>query len=191
MGIPYTNKTTQGKISPPPIHEDIIKNNKATQALVRFLIDLRKSGFNGYDEINRVIDFANNIQAGAGLDDDGNYIQREESNYLDTSETLYEDSTILDTIIKAVTVGAGLAKNGGYVQSLVSNYINSAASLNNADLLLDSAVWDYTREAISSVTADASLLAQAQTVLVDATSGIINIIMPNPGDCFEISIELE
>lgn len=185
MGILSTNKTSQGKISPPPIHEEIISNNRATQVLVRFLLDLRKSSFNGYDEINRVIDFANNIQAGSGLDEDGNYTQREGSNYLDASETLYQDSAILDAIIKAVTAGAGLAENGSYIQSAISNYINSATSLNNADTLLDSAIWDYTREAISSITADASLLAQAQTVLCDATGGTINVTMPNPSDCFE------
>jgi len=144
MGIPNTNKLTQGKMSPPPIHEDIVDKSRATQSLIRFLLDLRRSGFNGYDEIDRVINFANNIQEGAGLEEDGTYLAH-----------------------------------------AISHYISSATSLNNADLLLDSAIWDYTREAISSITADVSLFAQAQTVLCDATAGEINITMPNPSDCFE------
>ena len=144
MGIEKTNKTTQGKISPPPIHEDIVSNNRSTQALIRFLLDLRKSSFNGYDEIDRVIDFVNNIQEGAGLEDDGTYLAH------------------------------ALAK-----------YISSATSLHNADLLLDTAIWDYTREAVSSTTGDTSLLPQAQTILVDASGGPVDIVMPNPAECFE------
>jgi len=185
MPFPQLDSLKKGKISPPPIHEEIIKNGKPSQALIRYLLDLRRSTFNAYDEVNSLIEFVNNIQAGAGLDDDGNYTHREGSSYLDLSETLYQDSTILDAIIKAVTVGAGLAKDGEYTQSTISNYINSAISLNNADLILDSAIWDYTREAVSTVTADASLLAHSQTVLCNATGGAINITMPNPSDCFE------
>ena len=40
-----------------------------------------------------------NIIEGVGLDDEGRYIQRDDSNYLDTSETIYQDSTILDGIV--------------------------------------------------------------------------------------------
>jgi hypothetical protein len=144
MSIPGTDKTGQGKISPPPIHERIINNNIPTQALVRYFLDLRKSGFNVYDEIDRVIDFANNIQVGAGLEEDGIYSP--------------------DTLAK---------------------YISLATSLKNADSLLDEAIWDYTREAISTVTGDTSLLAFAQTVLVNAATGEADIKMPNPADCFE------
>lgn len=144
MGISKTDKTGQGKISPPPIQEDVVNGGKATQPLVRFLLDLRKSGFNGYDEIDRVIDFANNIQEGAGLNEDGTYSPHD-----------------------------------------LANYISLATSLNNADLLLDAAIYKYTRELVTTVSGDTSLLPIAQTVLVNSLSGAISITLPPPSDCFD------
>ena len=185
MAIPKTDKSTQGKISPPPIREDIISNNKATQALVRFLLDLRKSGFNGYSEIDRVIEFANNIQEGAGLNDDGTYSPDILANYIKEATTLKEADSLLDTIAWSLKDGAGLNDDGTYSPSSLTQYIKAANSLYNADVLLDAAIWKYTREAISSVSGNSSLIAQAQTVLCDATSGAISITLPKPSDCFQ------
>ena len=104
---------------------------------------MRRSGFNIYNEVDRVIEFVNNIQEGAGLNNDGTYSPHE-----------------------------------------LSNYIALATSLNNADLLLDTAIYEYTRELITNVSGDATLLAKAQTVLVDASTGPVTITMPFPEECF-------
>jgi len=144
MAIQKTSNANRGKISPPPIHEQISEKGRLSQALVRFLIDLSRNSSSSNDELDAIIEFVNNIQEGAGLEDDGTY----------SPDTL-------------------------------AHYISLATSLKNADSLLDEAIWNYTRIAISTITANASLLPEAQTVLCNATDGAIDIIMPNPLDCFE------
>ena len=157
MALTLIDTAFKERISPPPIHESIIQSGKATEHFIRFLIDLRKSGGNVYDEINRVITQVNlNI-------DEINSLQNE----LDDTQ-----------------IGAGLDTDGSYIASLVSNYINSATSLNNADLLLDTAIFDNTRELIVSTISNLSLTVNSQTVLCDATSGAINITLPSPSSCF-------
>ena len=47
---------------------------------------------------NELVILVQNIIEGVGLDTEGKYIQRDDSNYLDASETVYQDSTILDGI---------------------------------------------------------------------------------------------
>jgi hypothetical protein len=139
-----TNRTSLAKAPPPPIHESIITNNRPTQALVRYLIEIAKKDPNVYDEIDRVIEFANNIQ-----------------------------------------VGAGLNNNGTYSPDIVAKYISLATSLKDADSLLDEAIWNYTRVLVTTVSGDASLFPSSQTILCNAISGVININLPNPSECFE------
>ena len=149
--------SNKAKISPPPIHESIVANGKATEIFVRFLIDLRASGGNVYEEINKVITQVNlNIEA-------INALQVE----LDTTQQ-----------------GAGLNKDGAYINPTTSNYINSSTSLSNADSTLDTAIFDETRELLTTTSISTSIIAKSQTVICDATSGAIDITLPDPTLCY-------
>jgi hypothetical protein len=156
MPLALIDAAGKAKISPPPIHETLAVNGQATEVFVRYLLDLRSSGGNIYDELNRVITQVNlNIEA-------INAIQSE----LDTTQQ-----------------GAGLNTDGTYIQPTTSNYIDSSTSLSNADSTLDTAIFDETRELITTTSISTPLIAKSQTVICDATSGAIDITLPDPTLC--------
>lgn len=158
MALIPIDKSFKERISPPPVHESIVVSNKATIAFIRYLNDLRASGRNIYDEVNRVIEQVNlNI----------------------------EEINSLQVELDNTQEGAGLGEDGYYLVNALAKYISEATSLNNADVLLDTAIYDYTREYVNTVSISVGLTAVAQTVLVDATSGPINITLPPPVDCFD------
>lgn len=127
-----------------------------------------------------------NIINSVGLNiGDASYVQRGGSNYLNASTTIYQDSTILDGVTKAITVGTGLNQDGSYIQNLTTNYISTATSLDNADELLDNAIYTHTREFVLKSTISLTLSAISQTVLIDATSGAVNVTLPSPSACFD------
>ena len=108
--------------------------------------------------------------------------------YLQSMQVVTEQSVEgLDALQKELDdtqTGAGLNSGGNYVPSTTSNYIDTATSLFIADLLLDNAIFDNVRELIVSATIDTQLSEASQAVLVDATSGALNITLPNPVNCF-------
>lgn len=133
-------------------------------------------------ELAGVVD---NIIIAVGLTTDGVYIQRAGSTYLNSSTSIYEDSTILDAIAKSITVGTGVNTDGTYSPYLLANYITSAISLDNADELLDNAIYTHTREFVLKSGISIGLDTISQTVLIDATAGDIDVTLPNPALCFD------
>lgn len=99
MSLDLTDRRNKGKVSPPPIHEQVLQNGKATQAFVRYLLDLRASGFNIYDEVDKVIEVVNNIIEGAGLNEDGTYTPEELAHYINEALSLNDADQKLDTAI--------------------------------------------------------------------------------------------
>lgn len=55
---------------------------------------------------------------------------------------------------------------------------------------LNSAIFDSTRELVISTTINTDLTISSQTILVDATSGDVNITLPPPTACFSNSRSL-
>lgn len=99
MALEQVDRRDKGKISPPPVHEQVLRNGKATQAFIRYLLDLRTSGFNIYDEVDRVIEVVNNIIEGAGLAEDGTYNPNEEAHYIAAALSLNAADVLLDTAV--------------------------------------------------------------------------------------------
>jgi len=99
-------------------------------------------------------------------------------------ERLFSQDRELYTTIENIIEGAGLNDDGSYDPNLAAKYISIAISLNNADLLLDTAIFDHTRVKIINISSNISLSNENQSVLADATTGNINITLPNPVDCF-------
>jgi len=132
--------------------------------------------------------FINNIIEGSGLDDNGNYIVPDGSNFLDDTESLYDAILTLDTdiaiFINNIIAGVGLDDDGNYIPRDDSNYLNDSETIYQDSTILDGAIFDHTRELVITSTADTSLSAYSQTQLCDATSGEIDITLPNPSLCF-------
>lgn len=96
----------KAKIPPPPVLDTIVSGSKPTEIFTRFLIDLRASGGNVYEEINRVIaqvnlniEKINKIQVGAGLQDSGDYVVPSGTNYIDSTTSLSDADSTLDTAL--------------------------------------------------------------------------------------------
>ena len=84
-------------------------------------------------------------QTGAGLSATGTYVTPTTTNYLNSTTSLANADSVLDTTVKAVQdevnttqTGAGLSATGTYVTPTTTNYLNSTTSLANADSVLDS-----------------------------------------------------
>ncbi len=105
------------------------------------------------------------VETGAGLDTDGNYVANSGSNYLDLASSLAAADLLLDTQIGTneadiaqeisdrtdadadiqaelddTQTGAGLDTDGTYATNSGTNYIDAATSLANADILLDTQI---------------------------------------------------
>ena len=101
-----------------------------------------------------------------------------------TADTGSTDVTALQNELDDTQTGAGLNSGGNYITPSTTQYIDSATSIYNSTLLLDTAIYTYTRELITSVSANTALSENSQTVLVDSTSGEITITLPNPANMF-------
>lgn len=108
-----------------------------------------------------------------------------------SDRNIYEEvNKVIDQVnlnleqINSIKIGAGLDDNGDYLVPIDSNFIDDTISLYNAILALDISLFDETRELVSTVVEDTLLSANSQTTLCDATSGEINITLPNPALCF-------
>ena len=99
-------------------------------------------------------------------------------------ERLFAQDTALSILVGNIIEGTGLNDDGTYTTPLSTNYLTTSTSLYEADGLLDQAIFDYTRVFVYSVSINTELDAEAQTVLVDATSGAIGITLPPPADCY-------
>ena len=145
--ITLIDRSKINKVPPPPINKQITTKEIPTVPFIRYLTDTSKKDIVVYDKIDDIVNFANKIQVGAGLKDDGSYNQPTISNYLNAAISIHNATILLDTVIKAVQdeldatqTGAGLNTDGSYSQETTSNYLNAATSLYNATVLLDKAI---------------------------------------------------
>ena len=95
----------------------------------------------------------------------------------------YEVTVSIENIIN----GVGLEPDGTYSPDTSANYIDSALSFKDADSILDAQLFNNTRSRVISTSTSITLGEYNQSVLVDATSGTVNITMPNPANCFSDS----
>jgi len=96
-------------------------------------------------------------------------------------EKLFGSSSSLEQLITNIIESTGLnSSDGTYTASTLAHYINVATDLFNADTILDQAIFDYSKDEIISTSTSISLSAKNQTIIADATSGVINITLPNP-----------
>ena len=120
------------------------------------------------------------IEAGAGLDADGNYVPNRSTNYIFSADTLTDADRILDATLKntntridnitgslsgvtgdvtglqaeidRIESGAGLNEDGTYRTNVTACVINRAQSLMEADQYLDNAVCNLQRQVDRIVT---------------------------------------
>lgn len=97
---------------------------------------------------------------------------------------LQEALNLLQEEVDRIEAGAGLNTDGTYIQPAGTNFIDTSTSLANADILLDEAISSVdSREKILNKSADYQALEENQLIIVDATSGEIEITLPNPTSC--------
>ena len=100
------------------------------------------------EEIQEELDLT---QASVGLDEEGNYIKREDSYYINDSETVVGAIDLLDKALMAeegkrkdhddkIEASVGLDHEGNYIKRKHSNYINDAETVVGAIKLLDEAL---------------------------------------------------
>ena len=95
-------------------------------------------------------------------------------------EQLFGNSTSLEQLLDTVIESAGINANGTYTPSSTAHYINIATTLFNADKILDQAIFDYSKDEVISTSLSITLTAKNQTIIADATLGVINITLPSP-----------
>lgn len=89
--------------------------------------------------------------------------------------------------INRVKVGAGLDTDGNYITPSGTNFIDTSTNLANADSLLDEAIGNIS-EIILNVTTDYQALENSQLILADASSGEVDITLPNPANMIDGNI---
>ena len=149
------------RVSPLPVNDRIVVGERPTITFIRYLQDLKSSNTDYSKEINIIIDRVNEL------------------------ELLIID---LQDELDVTQVGAGLDTDGTYIPQVGTNYIDSSTSLANADTLLDTAIYDNTGQTIINITESSSLTAINQLIIADATSGNIDITLPNPTLVFNSGI---
>ena len=113
---------------------------------------------------------------------DGNHEMIKQYENIFTQDTDFQNQIdSLQAELDATQLGAGLNSNGTYLQPSGSNYLDTSTSLGNADLLLDAAIGVVL---ILTKTIDYAALTDSQIILVDATSGDLNITLPSPSSFF-------
>ena len=76
-----------------------------------------------------------------------------------------------------VVSGAGLNADGSYTADSTAHYINSATSLYNADKKLDTQIYAIAQRVVT-ITSNYSALVGNYSIIADATSGAITVILP-------------
>ena len=88
---------------------------------------------------------------------------------------------LLQKEIDKIEAGAGLETDGTYISPSGTNYLDSSTSLADADLHLDVAIGNIeSRQKIINKSVDYQALNENQIIIVDAITGDVNIILPNP-----------
>lgn len=99
-------------------------------------------------------------------------------------ESLFEDNSDFQTQIDSlqeeidrVETGAGLETDGTYIVPSGTNYIDSSTSIMDAVEKVDNV---SNGAHVTTVTTDTNMSTETRTLLVDASSGEIDITLPNP-----------
>lgn len=95
-------------------------------------------------------------------------------------EKLFSQNSDVVIVVNNIISGAGLAADGSYPGRSGTNYLDSSNSLFKDGSLLDSALL----ELVTKVSSSTPLSSTSQTVLADASLGIINLTLPNPIEFF-------
>lgn len=106
-------------------------------------------------------------------------------------ESLYRNDDDLAKIVDDLLVvvnniieGSGLEEDGTYEAPTGTNYVDPSTSLADADTLLDTAIAATdSREKIINKSSNYQALEENQLIITDATSGEIEINLPNPINC--------
>ena len=139
-----------------------------------------------------------NIEANVGLDEDGSYIKREDSNYINDAETVVGAIDLLDKSLKAeeeariaqddkIEASVGLAEDGSYIKREDSNYINDSETVVGAIDLLDKALKD---EEVARIVMDNYLHSrlikagehpnESPNIAFDCANGVLTLYTEDP-----------
>lgn len=139
-----------------------------------------------------------NTQANVGLDEEGNYIKREDSNYINAAETVVGAIDELDKALKAeeeariaqddkIEASVGLAEDGSYIKREDSNYINDSETVVGAIDLLDKALKD---EEVARIVMDNYLHSrlikagehpnESPNIAFDCANGVLTLYTEDP-----------
>jgi hypothetical protein len=117
------------------------------------------------------------IENAVGLDENGNFVPFDGTNYLDETSSITNSIETLDDEIKKVndkvsglTGGAGLGEDGSYTTKEDACYISAATSLYNADEILDSAICELRQDLIEDEEVIAAALNDLNTRKLDASA---------------------
>lgn len=111
-----------------------------------------------------------------------------ETQQIEIDELRVDVDALIDEVDN-IEVGAGLDTAGSYIVPTGTNYLDSSISLADADNLLDDAIGNIdTRQKIINKNINYQALAEYQLIIADATSGAINITLPNPTTCLINSV---
>lgn len=72
-------------LTPPPVLDDIVRDNKATIAFVRYLLDLQSVTESSSTDLTNVYQTLNKIIASVGLNSDGSFKDINGSNFIDNA----------------------------------------------------------------------------------------------------------
>ena len=117
------------------------------------------------------------IENAVGLDENGNFVPFDGTNYLDETSSITDSIETLDDELKNVndkvsglTGGAGLDEDGSYSAKEDACYISAATSLYNADEILDSTVCELRQDLIEDEEVIAAALNDLNTRKLDASA---------------------
>lgn len=117
------------------------------------------------------------IENAVGLDENGNFVPFDGTNYLDETSSITNSIETLDDELKKVndkvsglTGGAGLGEDGSYTTKEDACYISAATSLYNADEILDSAVCELRQDLIEDEEVIAAALNDLNSKKLDASA---------------------
>jgi len=95
-------------------------------------------------------------------------------------ERLFQQDEDLSLLVTNIIEGVELNDDGTYIVPSDTNFLDVSSSIYNAILILDQTT---STTLIINTSIDLELSAQSQSVLVDATSGDIDITLPDPSLC--------
>jgi len=97
-------------------------------------------------------------------------------------ERLFSQDEELSILVTNIVEGVGLNDDGTYIIPSGTNFLDISTSIYDALIILDQTT---STTLIINVNINSALDAESQSVLVNATSGDIDITLPDPSSCFD------